>query len=355
MEKTRNAGLPDVDARSLKEAARESLVRAGEFPSDVPDEVTRILEWPDVVPWDQFQRMRSRIERTDRMGRRGLTETRAGHQAENLAPTRSAFNDKLDEIEASAGQIMSPEQASLYRQARRATAKFKEDFSRKAPLVNGIEEYAESIRVGHGILRAKKPLEEARRARRIFEQSPQGLGAVQDAAIQSITGTAELVPTRAKRALANLRADGKREAMEELLGAEKFEMLENVLEKASIVSIGKQGSSRAIHSTGSAVGDGAAFLSPSEAFSRPAGVGDRIVGAAIQAAFRSRTGLTVGRILREAELDPELAKTLLEMPTDRAVEGWLLNWNKLVNRSVQRTAVREGLGEDGSTPSGGVR
>jgi hypothetical protein len=324
--------MPIVRTADLKEAAREAVERAGEFESDIPEEALRVLEWPDEVPWEQYQQMRSRMLKAQRVGSRGTAETMSQMKVDNRAVLVRGFKRELDRLVAESG-----EKGQAYRDAIRSTARFYDDFDPTSVVVRSYEDMTEPARAAVRIRSSSRPAEEAARAVRIFSQDPAQLAAFRTSILDDIIGPEDLSPGQAKSALKKLRAN--KNLVESVWGPSGYRTQENILERARTVSIGRTGKSAQAMSTGSGRGDPGAMAVPLAAMVDPMGtVTTKAMEAVLKGLGKSQVN---SRILREAMLDPELGSMLLKMPEPRSVESWVINWNRLAARSALKTGARE--------------
>ena len=326
--------MPNVDTSRLKAAAMESKRRAGEFDQDIPDEVLKVLDWPESVPWEQFQKMRSRIERTDRIAGKSLGETAAKHKAANLKNTKHAFSAELD-------VIAKNDPSGEYKNALAATRKFETDFNRTRPSIKAIEGFEDGARMAKRVLGSPKPAEEAGNVMRIMEATEGGVDSFRRILFDEVAG-GEMNPGRAKTILKKLRDNDK--AMIEVFGQESFDNMLSIHEKARTISVGKTGSSSQAMSVGS--GQTSALeigMASADAFNRPAGMAASVVRKAMGKVLNNDVAMQ--RVFYEAALDPKLAAVLLRMPTDRALPAWVVGWDKLTKRALARTVTRNQTGE----------
>lgn len=328
--------IPMIPTAGLKAGAEESVRRAGEFAQDIPEEALKVLEWGDEVPWEQYQSMRSRMLRSDRIARKSTGETAAQHMADNRYPLLRAFNDELAALTERAGEA-----GGKYREALDATAKYYDDFKPGSVVVKSFEGMSEGPKIVGKILNAPKPDEEAARAVRIFDQEPGGIESLRRMFYDKLIGPDELNPGLAKQATKSLRSNEN--AARIVMGDEAFDMTLDILERARIVSVGKTGKSAQAMSVGSGAMSSEAVSGVSSAFIDPMGAMSTFVKKRIQKALGEN--VITSRILREAALDPKVGRILLDMPTPRNVEAWIVNWKKLSARAALRAeAQREARG-----------
>ena len=324
--------MPVIRTADLKVAAQQAVDAAGEFAQDIPEEALRVLEWPDEVPWSQYQAMRSRMLKAQRVGSRGTAETMSQMQVDNRAHLIRGFQRELERLTADAGS-----HGQAYRDALRSTAGFYDDFDPTSVVTRGYEDMTEVARVATRIRSSKDPAGEASRAVRIFAQDQGQLEAFRRTILDDIIGPGELNPGTAKGALKKLRAN--RNLIEAVWGPTGYRHQESILERARTVSIGRTGKSAQAMSTGSGRSGTADVAAPMSAIIDPLGTA---VNATVKAVLKSLDKSPVNsRILREAMLDPQLASFLLKLPEPRAVEAWVIGWKQLSARSALKVGAQE--------------
>lgn len=145
----------------------------------------------------------------------------------------------------------------------------------------------------------------------------------------------------------------------EALGEEMLSGIETILKKARIARRGRAGTTAATASTGSGFTPVDVLFAGAEVITHP--VQGATTGLSVvtrRMARDVRNAPERSAVMREALLDPELFKFLLEMPDERALPGWMRGWEKIVSRSRARTqlaaASRSDLlnGRNGQQPGG---
>ncbi len=326
------ADRPVINTADLKASAQEAIDRAGEFEEDIPDEALKILEWPDEVTWDRFQAMRSRMLKSQRIGSRGTAETMSQLQVDNRAVLIDGFNREVSRLSETAGT-----HGRAYQDALRSTTLFYNDFSPTSVVTRSFEDMTEIAQITSRIRSSKRPAEEAARAVRIFAQDPGKLEAFRASVLNDVIGPGDLNPGMAKQSLKKLRAN--QNLIETVMGPSGYRHVEDVLERARMVSIGKTGKSAQAVSTGSGREAVKNVAAPMAAMIDPIGIG--LPAAAKAVIDRLSKNPNHGRILREVMLDPALGSFLLKLPEPREVEAWVIGWNQMAARSGLRVASRE--------------
>lgn len=324
--------LPRIPTAGLKQGAQEAVARAGRFEQDIPEEAQTILELGDDISWDEYQSIRSRLLKSQRIGNRATAETMAQLKTDNRAPIIQAFQRELDQLVNKTGDA-----GDAYGNALRATANFYERFDPKSVVTRSFEDLTEPAKIAARIVGSKRPAEEVNRAMRVFAQQPNGVETFQRMLYDHIIGPGELNPGTAKQALKSLRANEA--AARAAWGDDGFANMIDLVERARIVSVGKTGKSAQAMSVGSGGSDTGTMMAPVRAFWNPSGAATDIAMNQIQKSLGKNT--VNSAILREAALDPKMAALLLKMPEPRAVEAWIINWKKLTARAAARVALKE--------------
>lgn len=340
--------LPRIPTAGLKQGAKEAIVRAGEFPEDIPEEAEKILAWGDSITWDQYQAFRSRLLKSQRIGGKSTAETMSQMKTDNRAPIIRAFQNELDNLVKESGGIHQTagihsayqsmaDAGDAYGNALRATANFYDRFNPTSVVTRSFEDMTEPARIASRIVSSKRPAEEVDRAMRVFAQQPGGVETFRRMLYDHIIGPDDLNPGTARQALKSLRANES--AARAAWGDDGYQAMVDLVERARVVSVGKTGKSAQAMSVGSGASDTGAMMAPVSAFWNPSGAATSIAMNQIQKSLGKNT--VNSKILREAALDPKMAALLLKMPEPRAVEAWVIRWNQLMARAAGRTSLKE--------------
>ena len=326
--------MPEVSTAGLKRAVkklREGPIAGRRF---VPDEVNVIDQYGDTIPVSELQALRSELLDTQRAG----SLFNATPDARRTAPRVRVLLDAVDE------QIkkLPPSGSTLYRKARGLTRENADLFNRKSSLVSGLSELTEGRKIVSRIRTAKDPTGEAKRAIRILSQEPGGVENIRRVFIDELFDQ-ELSAATPRRMLTTIKRN--RGVYREVLGEEMLGEIETLLKKVKIARTGSAGTAAATARTGSNVSPVEMLFAGADVFTSPVQATARGLGAVSKRIAKdASSSVERNAILREALLDPELFKTLLEMPDPRAIPAWVQNWDKLVARSRARTQAAARVG-----------
>lgn len=328
--------LPMIHTSRLKDAARESIAQAGSFPSDIPEEAAVILAMPNSIPWSEYQAIRSRMLKKQRISGKGTAETMEQMKTGNRRPIIDAFNHELDRLSA-----MATDATEGYRDALRSTRSFYNDFDPDSIPVRTLEDFTDTATIAKRLVHgSKRPVEDAERSMRIFSQSPEGTAGLQRMYWDDLVGrdVDNWTPGTAKKALGRLRE--RAESAQVVMGTEAYARLEDLLERLQVVSTTRAGTYGQAQATGSGMMNSPLdiMMAGPGAVKNPAGITSTAM-TAVGNALKGRSQMFKNRVLLEAAMDPELFSTLLKLPTPREQEAWIINWQKLVGRASGRAVI----------------
>jgi hypothetical protein len=335
-----------ISTERLKAAARESASRAGEdFPDRIPKETQAVLDWPDSVTPERFQRLRSQALLTKRVAARGGEQ--AQYYSNNLDPLIDGLNRELDDL--------TSEGSAAYRNALGLTRRNKELFDPKSPAVKALSG-EERARTAMNKIRLTPT--EAKRAVEIAERQPGGLDALRRTAIDDLFGVnfGDVTPRKIRTLLKENRT-----AYKTILGDKILENMEVAVDELDVLLTGRAGTPAASAATGTGITPlGIAFGAANMVRHPVEAVGKAFNAVNSRMVRDISTHPERSAILREALLDRKLMSTLLKMPDEAAVPAWIVNWDKLVARAKARrvgsaeAAARAGAREATSNDTSGI-
>lgn len=330
--------MPMVPVRGMRQTAQHVIREAGDLTDEIPKEAEIIANWPDEVPWQEYQRIRSRVLRADRIARRRTAETAT--QMQNHGRTRliKASNRALDNLVANSGS-----KGPKLQKALQATQQYYRDFDSGGIVAKSLntEKVGELARA---LVRSKKPITDAEGAMRIYSQDPAAQRALQRSWWDEVIGMVELSPRGAKKALARLEANEAQARI--VLGEAPVARLRAVLEKGEVLGMTRTARYSLAQGTQSSAlaAPADALIAGGDVITNPSMVtGRHALMAPIKAvanALKKRDSMFVSRVLFSAAMEPGDAVTLLRMPTPREQEAWMLNWQDLVKRSTPSVVVQ---------------
>lgn len=334
--------MPKISTRRLKEAARESVDRAGRFPERVPREAKVVLELPDTISMDDFQNIRSQALLTKRVAQRGGEQ--AQYAANNLDPLLSAFNRELDSL--------SSQGSDMYRRALGLTRRNRELFDARSPVVKAL---SQGKRTSQVVRKIKGTPSEARRAVRIVSQEPGGLDSLRRALIDDLIGESfgDVTPRRIRSQLKEYGG-----AYSEVFDEEHLETLRRFADELDVLKTGKAGTPAATASTGTGISPLGIVFGAADTVRHPVQAAGRAFGAVKRAVTDDiANNPERSAILREALLDRQTMLDLLNMPDERALPAWMVRWKQLVARARERERARRAAVAKtaGRTMEGGER
>lgn len=355
----------DDGANALKEEERAawSTVREGDRPSfntadianraqqivgstffkrkDVPGALAQLAD-PNTrvttMNLDRFQELRSVLLGVVRDARRtGLSGDK--HAAEMAGQVLDMMGEKMDEF----ARLDPTGKSAEWQRARALTLENNTFYDINSPVIRTLEAGGQSKNVFSAIRNAKgkrgartSPAEEAQRLVRIADQTPGGMENLRALAAEDLFADG-FNPSATRTPDAVLR---RNEEMYRVIFGDQYDQALELLDLSRLHTRGSPGTSAESYRTGSGVSPAAFLFGLAKSSKDP--VGASVEGAMKLVGKQNARELEWQRIVRTAVERPEFLRVLLEMPTERALPAWQVQWRQLVARSSARAAAQRG-------------
>lgn len=319
----RSSTMPVVSIAPLMKAVKqlESGVKAGI--KYLPNEIDIIKQFPNGIPLDELQGLRSELLTTQRLASRSLDDT-VRRKGQRVGVLLDAITEQIDGL--------NPAIQQKYRSALDASSELAKRFDPRSAAVKALSDSTEGRRMARIIKGSSDPGGEAKRAVEILSSQPKGVDNLRRVFIDELFD--EDMESRTPRAILN-EIRRNRNVYREVFGPKLLGQYETFMDKAQMSRRITSGSTAAAKMTASNVKSPADIMFGGiELATEPVQSSARIVGSIMNKYVK--THRERNRIMREAFLDTDLLDTLLTMPTERAIPMWVKGWDKLVSRSRAR-------------------
>lgn len=336
--------MPMVPVRGMRQTAQHVIREAGDLTDEIPNEAYIIAEWPNEVPWQEYQRVRSRLLRSERIAKRRTAETATQLQSFGRSRIIKSSNRALDNLIASSGA-----KGQKLQRALQSTREYYRDFDMGGIVAKSLNT-EKTGELAKALIRSKNPITDAETVMRIYSQDPAAQRALQRSWWDEVIGMVELSPKGSKKALARLQANEKQARI--VLGEEPVARLQAILEKGEVLGMTRTARYSLAQGTqsGALAAPADALVAGGEVITNPSMVmGRHAIAAPVKAianALKKRDSMFVSRVLFNGAMNGQDGVTLLRLPTPREQEAWMLNWQELVKRSTPAVVV-QGLTTDG--------
>jgi hypothetical protein len=262
----RSQDQPAFDIGSAKQAAADlsDTAKAEIFQQrDVPQIVRDLVdpETPDVVEFGAFQALRSELLEIVRDG----AAYNADKQARSAARHARSLLEDVNRIADDFTDAEVPGMGADWLEARRLTKENRELYDPDSPVVRVLEQGGTQGNLLSGIRTARgrsgkrmTPVDEARRAVRMAEQTPNGLEDLRAVAIDDLWKEG-FDPGKTRRPLSVLKTN--EDVYREILGNDTYDEVVNILEATRVAVTGRGETAAKAMSVGSGVQDPRAIFS----------------------------------------------------------------------------------------------
>ena len=228
-----------------------------------------------------------------------------------------------------------------YLNARRLTAQNADLYNPNSPIISALDKGGQSRSLFAQLRNAKgktgartSPADEARRLVRVAEQTPGGMENLKSLAIEDLFYDG-LVPT-ATRTPSKVMA--KNEEMYRVILGDQYDNAVELLDLSRLATAGKEGTAAQVSSVGSGVAPAKFLFGLARSATDP--IGAAVENAMSQMGKQTKREVMWQAIVREALEDPKFMQVLLEMPTERSLPAWKVQWTRLISKSSARAAAR---------------
>lgn len=236
------AGQPPAGDTYLRRAIDEITIEAGTTNKDtLPTKQIRQIEAMNgKIPWEEMQRLRSRLG--------AIVDSGSGPNATDVQRLRSRWAVRLREA---IDETIDGDQAlqNAYPEAIASHREYRTTWDRSSRAYRALEEQGDERLMVREILDGRDAIEEAKRVRAMFANSPQGLAdfkalAAKDTFLPEVGGTS---PKQIER-----RYLMRRKAMAELWTPQEIQAFDELVASGVDTAVGKAGRRGQNYSTGSA-------------------------------------------------------------------------------------------------------
>lgn len=316
----------------------KQIVGSAYFKSaDVPGSITKLANG-EMTRMDlpRFQELRSVLLGVIRDARRtGLSKDK--HAAAMAADMLEMMGNKMDEF----ARNDPTGKSEAWARARQLTVENKALYDPDSPVIRTLDRGGKAQNLFEVMRRATgrkgnrtNPVEEAQRLVRIAEQTPGGMENLRALAAEDLFREG-FNPTAVRQPEKILR---RNEEMYRVIFGEHYDEALQLVDLAQLHTRGEAGTAAEAYRTGSGVSPAAFLFGLAKSARNP-------VQAAVEGAMKL-TGKSNARelewqkIVRTSIEQPEFLRVLLEMPTERALPEWQVNWRRLVAASSAREASK---------------
>ena len=311
----------------------------------VTENVPKILanfwnEAPETFTMRRLQNTRSNLLAIERAGQSELAKAinpTLGQQARYAKMARIELDAVIDKLPKGRGKA--------YAKARTATRKWKQitDPDRPGGEVAKLmmKEAGAEEGLGKMVLRSKG---HAKRAMETLGRTPESRANIERTVMNEVFGSdfIDQVGVDHTRVIAGTKTpkqirkfiDTKARALKEVLGEERVQGMLDIADRIEAAQAGRLGTRAALLSTGS--NKRKALAAGTRALRHPIAATD----AAIESVLKSlETDVSQIAAMQEIFLDPELMRTLLQMPTNANKAQYVLEWKKVAARALARSSA----------------